>query len=80
MRRVVRAMTLALRAGGGTTRASCRRPQGRRARVWRDRARTVLVQWSAPPRVFSRDVDYEYRQDSNILYLTGMDQDERRSS
>ncbi len=37
---------------------------------------SVLVHWSAPTRVFSRDVDYEYRQDSDMLYLTGVDQDE----
>jgi Xaa-Pro aminopeptidase len=34
----------------------------------------VLVLWSAPTRVYSGDVDYEYRQDSNLLYLTGIDQ------
>jgi Xaa-Pro aminopeptidase len=37
---------------------------------------TVLVAWSAPVRVYSNDVDYEYRQDSNLLYLTGIDQPE----
>src|SRR4030095_15341918 len=37
---------------------------------------TVLVAWSAPTRVYSADVDYEYRQDSAFLYLTGVDQDE----
>ena len=36
---------------------------------------SVLVHWSAPARVYSRDVDYEYRQDSDMLYLTGIDQD-----
>ncbi len=35
---------------------------------------SVLVHRSAPARVYSRDVDYEYRQDSDILYLTGIDQ------
>jgi Xaa-Pro aminopeptidase len=34
----------------------------------------VLVLWSAPTRVYSGDVDYEYRQDSNLLYLTGIEQ------
>lgn len=34
----------------------------------------MLVLWSAPERVYSRDVDYEYRQDSNLYYLTGIDQ------
>ena len=27
-------------------------------------------------RVFSTDVNYEYRQDSNLLYLTGIDQED----
>ena len=34
----------------------------------------MLVLLSAPPRVYSGDVDYEYRQDSNLYYLTGIDQ------
>ena len=37
---------------------------------------TVLVAFSAPTRVYSADVDYEYRQDSNLLYLTGITQEE----
>jgi Xaa-Pro aminopeptidase len=36
---------------------------------------TIFVLFSAPQRVYSLDVDYEYRQDSNLLYLTGLDQD-----
>jgi len=36
----------------------------------------VLVAWSAPVRVYSTDVDYEYRQDSNLLYLAGIEQEE----
>jgi Xaa-Pro aminopeptidase len=36
----------------------------------------VAIFWSAPSRVYSADVDYEYRQDSNLLYLTGIDQEE----
>src|SRR5262245_63995686 len=39
-------------------------------------ADAVAIFWSAPPRVYSADVDYEYRQDSNLLYLTGIDQEE----
>jgi Xaa-Pro aminopeptidase len=35
---------------------------------------TVLVLWSAPERVYSADVNYEYRQDSYALYLTGLTQ------
>ena len=37
---------------------------------------TLGILWSAPPRVYSRDVDYEYRQDSDLLYLTGVEQPE----
>lgn len=35
---------------------------------------TALVLWSAPARVYSTDTDYEYRQESNLLYLSGIDQ------
>ncbi len=35
---------------------------------------TALVLWSAPSRVYSTDTDYEYRQESNLLYLSGIDQ------
>src|SRR5262245_4528618 len=35
---------------------------------------TMAILWSAPERVYSRDVDYEYRQDSDLLYLTGVEQ------
>ena len=35
---------------------------------------SMAVLWSAPARVYSRDVDYEYRQDSDLLYLTGIEQ------
>ena len=34
----------------------------------------MAILWSAPARVYSRDVDYEYRQDSDLLYLTGVEQ------
>jgi Xaa-Pro aminopeptidase len=36
----------------------------------------MLVLWSAPPRRYSLDVDYEYRQDSNLYYLTGLEQED----
>ena len=36
----------------------------------------VAIFWSAPERVFSTDVNYEFRQDSNLLYLTGIDQED----
>jgi len=37
---------------------------------------TVLILWSAPERVYSGDVNYPYRQDSNFYYLTGIEQPE----
>jgi Xaa-Pro aminopeptidase len=37
---------------------------------------TLAIFWSAPTRVYSGDVDYEYRQDSNLFYLSGIDQPE----
>src|SRR5262245_26879200 len=36
----------------------------------------LLVLWSAPPRVYSLDVNYEFRQDSNLYYLTGLTQED----
>ena len=36
----------------------------------------IAVFWSAPTRVYSTDVNYEYRQESNLLYLTGIDQED----
>jgi Xaa-Pro aminopeptidase len=48
---------------------------GRRARVM-DRLgpEAVLILWSAPAARYSNDVDYKYRQDSNLYYLTGVTQ------
>jgi Xaa-Pro aminopeptidase len=37
---------------------------------------TLAIFWSAPERPYSRDVEYEYRQDSDLLYLTGVSQAE----
>ena len=49
----------------------------RRARVMeRLTPETMLILWSAPVKVYSHDVDYEFRQDSNLYYLTGIDQPE----
>ena len=49
--------------------------KARRARVMeRLTPETLAIFWSAPLRVYSHDVEYEYRQDSNLLYLTGIDQ------
>ena len=36
----------------------------------------ILVVTSAPTRRYSLDIDYEYRQDSNLYYLTGIAQPE----
>jgi Xaa-Pro aminopeptidase len=36
----------------------------------------LAIFWSAPIKVYSHDVEYEFRQDSNLLYLTGIDQEE----
>jgi Xaa-Pro aminopeptidase len=35
----------------------------------------LFIQFSAPTRLYSNDVHYEYRQDSDLLYLTGIDQE-----
>jgi Xaa-Pro aminopeptidase len=47
----------------------------RRARVM-DRLgpEAILILWSAPTARYSNDVDYKYRQDSNLYYLTGVTQ------
>jgi Xaa-Pro aminopeptidase len=51
--------------------------KARRARAMERLGHDALaIFWSAPPRVYSGDVNYEYRQDSNLLYLTGIDQEE----
>jgi len=36
----------------------------------------IAILWSAPSARYSLDVDYEYRQDSNLYYLTGITQEE----
>ena len=35
----------------------------------------MLILWSAPTQRYSLDIDYEYRQDSNLYYLTGVTQE-----
>jgi Xaa-Pro aminopeptidase len=48
----------------------------RRARLMEKLGPNALaIVWSAEPKVYSLDVDYEYRQDSHFLYLTGIAQD-----
>lgn len=39
-------------------------------------ADTMVVLFSAPARTYSNDVDYEYHQDSNLYYLTGLTQED----
>jgi Xaa-Pro aminopeptidase len=51
--------------------------KGRRARLLEKLdPETIFVLFSSPTRVYSLDVDYEYRQDSDMLYLTGIDQED----
>ncbi len=37
--------------------------------------KSVMVLFSAEPRVYTNDVDYHYRQENNLYYLTGIKQD-----
>jgi Xaa-Pro aminopeptidase len=37
---------------------------------------SLAIVWSAPTRVYSHTVNYEYRQDSNLFYLTGIAQED----
>lgn len=51
--------------------------KARRARVMEQLGPdAMLVLWSAPVQRYSLDIDYEYRQDSNLYYLTGILQDD----
>ena len=68
MRRAWRGLLLAVAmpamAGAGELQDDLRT---RRARVMEALGpESILVHWSAPTRVYSRDVDYEYRQDSDL--------------
>ncbi|MGE0130895.1 MAG: aminopeptidase P family protein [Blastocatellales bacterium] len=38
-------------------------------------ANSIMVLFSAEPRVYTNDVDYHYRQENNLYYLTGIRQD-----
>ena len=76
MKRVARAVVFALVPSAALAGELQDDLKARRARVMEAIGpESVLVHWSAPTRVFSRDVDYEYRQDSDMLYLTGIGQD-----
>src|SRR6185369_14030270 len=49
--------------------------KARRARVMEKLGPdAMLILWSAPSQRYSLDIDYEYRQDSNLYYLTGLTQ------
>ena len=49
--------------------------RARRARVAeRIGKNAVLVMFSAEPRVYTNDVDYEFRQENNLYYLTALRQ------
>ena len=37
--------------------------------------KSVLVMFSAEPKLYTNDVDYVYRQENNLYYLTGLKQD-----
>lgn len=51
--------------------------KARRTRVMESLdASTLMIAWSAEPKVYSTDVNYEYRQESSLLYLTGLNQEE----
>jgi len=48
---------------------------GRRARVGQAVGpKGILILFSAEPRVYTNDVDYEYRQENNLYYLTNLKQ------
>src|SRR5258708_27795208 len=50
--------------------------KARRARVMEKLGpEAMLILWSAPAQRYSLDIDYEYRQDSNLYYLTGIPQE-----
>src|ERR1700704_6147113 len=50
--------------------------KARRARVMEKLGPdAMLILWSAPVQRYSLDIDYEYRQDSNLYYLTGLTQE-----
>src|SRR4028119_1683945 len=47
----------------------------RRARVAQEIGKqSLLVLFSGEPRVYTNDVDYEFRQENNLYYLTGLKQ------
>lgn len=78
-RRSTSILAIALLAAAGAAEAGPLQDdlQARRARVMDALTPgTLAIVWSAPTRVYSHDVEYEYRQDSDLLYLTGITQPE----
>ncbi|HEX8335575.1 MAG TPA: aminopeptidase P N-terminal domain-containing protein, partial [Pyrinomonadaceae bacterium] len=50
--------------------------RARRARVTEKLGpNSMLVLFSAEPRVYTNDVDYEFRQENNLYYLTALRQE-----
>src|SRR5258706_1421046 len=41
------------------------------------RTETILLMFSAEPRVYTNDVDYQFRQENNFYYLTNLGQQRR---
>ncbi len=77
MRHLITALLLALAPATGFGTELSDDLAARRARLMeRFGPDAMIVLWSAPTRTYSLDVHYEYRQDSNLYYLTGMVQDE----
>ncbi|HZF39089.1 MAG TPA: Xaa-Pro aminopeptidase [Blastocatellia bacterium] len=51
--------------------------RGRREEVMKRMGdRAVMVLFGAEPRVYTNDVDYHYRQENNLYYLTGVKQED----
>ncbi len=51
----------------------------RRARVMEKLGpQAMLVMLAAEPRLYTNDVDYKYRQENNLFYLTGLEQEDIR--
>ena len=46
----------------------------RRARILDGMGSGIMILFGAEPKVFSNDVNYPYRQESNLFYLTGVSQ------
>jgi Xaa-Pro aminopeptidase len=73
---VLAAALLAIAAAAGASELSDDL-KARRARVMEKLGPdAIAILWSAPSARYSLDVDYEYRQDSNFYYLTGILQQE----